>query len=101
MPRIQSCSLSTIGTLLWKFDSRKYHQVYSSCSSNRRYENLNLISSTDTHAAVYDLTNQYMYVAFVGPETMQNRNAYQRPFTKLDMKSIFAEPKPTIQKTQL
>jgi len=48
----------------------------------------------DTHVAIYDLTNQFMYVAFVGPENTQNRNAYQRQFTQLNMANLFSEPAP-------
>jgi len=48
----------------------------------------------DTHVALYDLTNQFMHVAFVGAENLPNRNAYQRPFTRLNMPKLFAEPAP-------
>jgi len=43
----------------------------------------------DTHVAIYDLTNNFMYVSHVGPNGTPNRSAYQRPFTKLDMTKLF------------
>jgi len=49
----------------------------------------------DTHAVIYDLTNNFMYYASCGPENTPRRDAYDRPFTKIDMAKLFKEPKPT------
>mmetsp|Transcript_60711 Transcript_60711/g.130970 ORF Transcript_60711/g.130970 Transcript_60711/m.130970 type:complete len:448 (+) Transcript_60711:69-1412(+) len=52
----------------------------------------------DTHLAYYDLKNMDMWVSFArqsyyaGPE-----NAYDRQFTKFDLRKLFAEPRPTAQ----
>jgi len=43
-----------------------------------------------THVAIYDLTNQFMYYASVGLNGTENRNAFERPYTKLDMQKLFA-----------
>jgi len=48
-----------------------------------------------THAAIYDLTNEFMYYASVGAINTTDRMAYQRPFTRLDMQALFAVQPPT------
>jgi len=52
------------------------------------------LQTGDTHAAIYDLTNMYMYLSTVGPADTPNRAAYDRPYTRLDMKKLFAEQRP-------
>ncbi len=49
----------------------------------------------DVHSAVYDLTDQLMYVSFyvtnnsIVPTPV---NAYDRQYTMLDLNQLFAEP---------
>jgi hypothetical protein len=48
----------------------------------------------DTHIAAYDFANQYIYVSNASPYD-PNANppyipAYDRPFTRFDMKELFA-----------
>lgn len=60
----------------------------------------NILPSVQTgnlHIALYDLTNQYMYLSFsrsAKADQSEPEFAYQRQFTKLDMKAIFATPLP-------
>jgi len=54
------------------------------------------IQSGDTHAAIYDLTNNFMYYSYVGLEGTDHRSAYERQFTQIDMTKLFAEPKPQL-----
>lgn len=54
------------------------------------------VQTGDVHLAVYDLTEQDMYVSFMRPEGGTGEQyAYQRPFTRLDLDKLFAEPAPT------
>lgn len=45
------------------------------------------VQTGDVHLAVYDLTDQNMYVSFMRPKnsTLGEKYAYQRPFIKLDL----------------
>jgi len=45
---------------------------------------------------VYDLTSMEIYVAYgyMTDDKKTKINAYERPFLYLDMKKVFAEPKP-------
>lgn len=64
------------------------------------------LQTGDTQSVIYDLTNNYMYYAhgilfcffsnqlLVGLEGVPNRQAFNQPFTRLDMTKIFAEPHP-------
>jgi isopenicillin-N N-acyltransferase like protein len=63
----------------------------------------NILPSVQTgnlHIALYDLTNQYMFLSFSRSESADQSEpvyAYQRQFTKLDMQSVFGVPKPTVE----
>jgi hypothetical protein len=51
------------------------------------------------HIAVYDLTEQGLYVGFARKSTgdaSEPFNAYERPFTHLNMRDIFSEPRPNV-----
>jgi len=51
--------------------------------------------SGDNHLAFYDLTNLVMYVSFAAQHGITGKvAAYDRQFTKLDAKKLFAEQKP-------
>jgi len=53
--------------------------------------------SGDNHLAFYDLTNMVMYVAFAAQHNVGGKvEAYNRQFTKFDVKKLFNEPKPQI-----
>jgi len=52
------------------------------------------VQTGDTHVAIYDLTNSYLYYSAVGLEHTSGRAAYDRPFTRLEMKKIFAVGRP-------
>jgi len=53
--------------------------------------------SGDNHLAFYDLTNLEMYVAFAAQKFVKgNLPAYDRQFTKFDVKQLFKESKPTL-----
>lgn len=57
------------------------------------------VQTGDLHAAVYDLTDSKMHVSFMrkaDADVSEPHYAYERQFTRLDMKSIFNEPRPTI-----
>mmetsp|Transcript_24503 Transcript_24503/g.34339 ORF Transcript_24503/g.34339 Transcript_24503/m.34339 type:complete len:112 (-) Transcript_24503:74-409(-) len=49
------------------------------------------LQTGNTHIAIYDLKNQYMYYSMVGLEGTLNRNAYERPYTRLNMQKLFVE----------
>jgi isopenicillin-N N-acyltransferase like protein len=71
-----------------------------------------LVQTGDLHIAVYDLTDNTMHVSFAASDTAGARAggdaaaraalragvapkmAYDRPFTRVDMTSLFAEPPP-------
>jgi isopenicillin-N N-acyltransferase-like protein len=58
---------------------------------------LPMVQTGDTHAVVYDLTGQIMYVSFyaVNNSSVPNPpNAYDRQFTQLDLNAMWAEPAP-------
>eukprot|EP01116_Phalansterium_solitarium_P017499 TRINITY_DN4323_c0_g1_i1.p1 TRINITY_DN4323_c0_g1~~TRINITY_DN4323_c0_g1_i1.p1 ORF type:complete len:435 (-),score=118.03 TRINITY_DN4323_c0_g1_i1:71-1375(-) len=57
-------------------------------------EILPALQTGDTHIAIYDLTNNYMFYSAIGLANTPNRNAYQRPFTRLDMTKLFAIQRP-------
>lgn len=50
------------------------------------------LTSGNLQTVIYDLTNQTVYFAY-GMVTTDGKklNAYDRPYIKLDMKSMFAE----------
>jgi len=55
------------------------------------------VQTGDLHIAVYDLTDSKMHVSFCRATTAdpsEPMNAYERPFTELDMKDLFAMPAP-------
>jgi len=52
------------------------------------------LQTGNTHVAIYDLEANYMYYSSVGMQGTENRNAYERPFTRLDMTRLFAEERP-------
>jgi hypothetical protein len=56
------------------------------------------VQTGDVHAAVYDLTEQQLFVSFMAKKnanaTGQPEMAYDRPWTKLDLNSLFALPPP-------
>ena len=56
------------------------------------------VQTGDLHIALYDLTNSYMWLSFArrpeGADETEPQMAYDRQFTKLDMKAVFAVPKP-------
>jgi len=52
------------------------------------------IQSGETHVAIYDLTNNFMYYSYVGLEGTPHRKAYERQFTQLDMTKLFAVTRP-------
>ncbi|XP_066302975.1 protein dcd1A-like [Branchiostoma lanceolatum] len=54
------------------------------------------VQTGSLHIAVYDLTNDLMFVANArGTGESGPDGAYDRPFVRLDMKSLFAEQKPS------
>ena len=54
------------------------------------------VQTGDVHAAVYDLTEQQLFVSFMAKTTDagQPEMAYDRPWAKLDLASLFALPPP-------
>jgi len=81
--------------------NKALHKGLSTYYGNITVENtiqniLPSVQTGDTHVAIYDLTNQFMYYAHVGLENTTNRNAYQRPFTKLNMQQLFSESNPKL-----
>jgi len=53
--------------------------------------------SGDNHLAFYDLTNMVMYVAFAAQHNVTGKvAAYDRQFTKLDARKLFAETRPNL-----
>ena len=60
----------------------------------------NILPSVQTgnlHIALYDLTNQFMFLSFsrsAEADPAEPHYAYERQFTKLDMKAVFAVPNP-------
>jgi len=51
--------------------------------------------SGDNHLAFYDLTNMNMYVSFAAQHNVGGKvAAYDRQFTKFDVRKLFSEPKP-------
>ncbi|KAA0153182.1 hypothetical protein FNF27_07763 [Cafeteria roenbergensis] len=56
-----------------------------------------IVQTGDTHVAVYDFAREHMYVSFMrhANSTVGPDSAYDRQFTRLDMPSLFNEPRPT------
>ena len=57
------------------------------------------VQTGDLHAAIYDVTASQVYVSFMRTgyaDPNEPLYAYERQFTHLDMKRIFAEPKPVV-----
>jgi isopenicillin-N N-acyltransferase-like protein len=52
----------------------------------------------DVHNAVYDLTDNFMYVAVASPHGADSstKQAYKNSYIKLDMEKLFAESKPDL-----
>jgi len=58
---------------------------------------LGRVQTGDVHIAVYDLSEQAMFVSFMAPlNTTVPQMAYDRKYTKLDMQALFAEPPPAL-----
>jgi hypothetical protein len=58
------------------------------------------VQTGSLHVAVYDLTSSLMHVSFYRPEKAsvdQPLNAYERQFTRLYMKNIFAQSPPVVE----
>jgi isopenicillin-N N-acyltransferase-like protein len=58
---------------------------------------LPIVQTGDVHAAVFDLTGQFMYVSYEATNASSVPlpfNAYDRQFTRLDLNALFAEPPP-------
>ena len=58
---------------------------------------LPIVQTGDVHAAVYDLTDQLLYVSYEATNSSSVPipfNAYDRQFTRLDLKALFAETRP-------
>jgi len=57
-----------------------------------------IVQTGDLHIAIYDLTNNQMYVSFARADgdTEGAVYAYDRPFYQLDMASIFSVQRPTV-----
>jgi hypothetical protein len=57
---------------------------------------LGRVQTGDVHIAVYDLSDQQMYVSFMAPlNTTVPQMAYDRRFTQLDMAALWAEAPPS------
>lgn len=57
------------------------------------------VQTGDLHAAVYDLTQGQMHVSFMRSNTGVDTEplyAYERQFTRLDMKTLFTQAKPDL-----
>jgi hypothetical protein len=55
------------------------------------------VQTGDVHIAIYDHSASLMYVSYAAKTgTPGPKESYARPFMKLDMKTIFAEPKPSV-----
>lgn len=57
-----------------------------------------IVQTGDVHIAMYDLTNQQLYVSFMAGtnSTVQHpQMAYDRQFTQLNLTQLFAEPAPS------
>ena len=55
------------------------------------------VQTGDVHAAVYDLTEQQLMVTFMARSTApasEPMMAYDRPWTQLDLPSLFSLPPP-------
>jgi hypothetical protein len=55
------------------------------------------VQTGDLHIAVYDLTDQFMYVSLCRPSDRPDTEphyAYQRQFTKLDLSKLWKVPNP-------
>jgi len=76
--------------------SAALQQQHGNITVENIIENVISLSQTgDLHAAIYDLTNMYMYVANAkGENETGPMNAYQRPFVKFDMNALFSEQPP-------
>jgi hypothetical protein len=57
------------------------------------------VQTGDLHAVVYDLTESKMHVSFArraDADPSEPQYAYERQFTRLDMKAIFAQQPPVV-----
>ncbi|XP_077989372.1 protein dcd1A-like [Glandiceps talaboti] len=74
---------------------QKYHGNIT--AENTIRDIVSIVQTGDLHIAVYDLTSNVMYVANAKKDHAAGpKNAYDRPFIRLDMKKLFDEEKPNL-----
>ncbi|XP_006823777.1 protein dcd1A-like [Saccoglossus kowalevskii] len=58
---------------------------------------VSIVQTGDTHTAIYDLKNGLMYVANARKDGASGaKMAYDRPFVRMDMNTLFGETRPTV-----
>lgn len=76
---------------------QKYHGSISEVNTIQNI--LPTVQTGDLHAVVYDLTEQLMHVSFCrrgSADPSEPHYAYERQFTRLNMKDIFAQQAPVV-----
>ncbi|XP_070541872.1 protein dcd1A-like [Ptychodera flava] len=74
---------------------QKYHGNIT--AENTIRDIVSIVQTGDLHIAVYDLTKNIMYVANARKDNAGGpKNAYDRPFIRVDAKKLFDEHKPTV-----
>ena len=75
----------------------KYHGSISEVNTIANI--LPTVQTGDLHAVVYDLTDSLMHVSFcrrASADPSEPQYAYERQFTRLDMKDVFAQAPPQV-----
>ena len=75
----------------------KYHGSISEVNTIANI--LPTVQTGDLHAVVYDLTDSLMHVSFArqaGADESEPLYAYERQFTRLNMKEVFAQQPPQV-----
>jgi isopenicillin-N N-acyltransferase-like protein len=100
-PRIPNVVYNGMDWLCPSFQYKLYQQItsqYGQITPESTIENISAVVKTgDVHMAVYDLTDNILYVANArGSHAQGPKPAYQRQFTKLDLNVEYARMKPSM-----
>ncbi|XP_077988524.1 protein dcd1A-like [Glandiceps talaboti] len=100
-PRIDGAVYWSMGWQHQNYDtvfSRQLNKYHGNITAENAIRDIvSIIQSGDTHCAIYDLNQNYMYVAHARKDSGSGPpQAFDRPFIRLNMKDLFGESKPTV-----
>ncbi|CAF1197917.1 unnamed protein product [Adineta ricciae] len=104
-PTIPNIVYNGMDWLCPSYQYKLYEQLmseYGKITAESTIENISAIVKTgDVHVAIYDLTDNILYLANGGSPNKQGpKPAYQRQFNKLDLKIEYARSQPSINEIE-